>query len=70
MVVVPGIPACGAVFCGNSWVWLMAGTYIHYEVSECRINKSKEFRSAHLSALCHQRRVVHTVCDCCSRAGS
>lgn len=46
MVVVCGIPACGTVFCGNSLTWLMAGTYIHYEISNCKINKSKEFNCA------------------------
>lgn len=41
-----GIPACGVVFYGNSLAWLMAGTYIHYEISNCKINKSKEFNCA------------------------
>lgn len=44
--VVYGIPACGVVFYGNSLAWLMAGTYIHYKISNCKINKSKEFNCA------------------------
>lgn len=46
VVVVYGILACGAVFYGNSLAWLMSGTYIHYEISSCKINKSKEFNWA------------------------
>lgn len=45
-VVVYGILACGVVFYGNSLAWLMARTYIHYEISSCKINKSKEFNWA------------------------
>ena len=41
-MVVYSILACGVVFYGNSLAWLMAGTYIHYETSSCKINKSKE----------------------------
>lgn len=44
--VVYGILACGVVFYGNSLAWLVAGTYIHYEISSCKINKSKDFNCA------------------------